>query len=216
MLGYFRRNIAEYLRQNVVAYFFITLILVIGVVIGAFAVKILPEDQKAELINYLSVLFQRLNSPNMLLGSEGYAIFISQIISNCKIIILMWLLGFTIVGIPFVLFIIFTRGFVIGFTVGFLVDEYVARGLGFALATVLPHNFFSVPAILVTGVSATSFSLMLLRRRHQGKSHLLYESIAYTVICLIMLGAMFVSAGVEAYISPVFMKFFAGLLITTP
>jgi stage II sporulation protein M len=124
----------------------------------------------------------------------------------------MWLLGFTIVGVPFVLFILFTRGFIIGFTVGFLVNEYIMKGLLFALASVLPHNFFAIPAILVTGVSATTFSLMLVRRKLHGKTNLLYVSVAYSVLCMGMLLLMMVAALIEVYISPVFMKLIAGLL----
>jgi stage II sporulation protein M len=213
MLGYFRQNMVDYLRANVVSYFFITLILIIGVVVGAFAVKTLPEDQKSELVNYLSVLFQQLNTTNGYQPADSYSVFSALVINNIKTIGLIWLLGFTIIGIPFVLFIVFTRGFVIGFTVGFLVDEYIAKGLIFALASVLPHNFIAIPALLVTGVSATSFSFALVKRRMKVKTNLLYESIAYSTICFLMLVLMIVAAGVEAYVSPVFMKLVAGLLI---
>ncbi|MCX7780242.1 MAG: stage II sporulation protein M [Negativicutes bacterium] len=214
MLGCFRQNAAEYLRANIVSYFFIILILVIGVVVGAFAVKTLPEEQKSELINYLSILFHRLNSPAGYNPGDTHALFTTLVLNNLKTIGLIWLLGFTIVGIPFVLFIVFTRGFVIGFTVGFLVDEYVARGLLFALASVLPHNFFAIPALLIAGVSAISFSLMLMKRKSQGKNNLLYNSIGYTAICFTMLLLLIVSAAIEAYVSPVFMKLVAGLLVT--
>ncbi|MBC8016461.1 MAG: stage II sporulation protein M, partial [Sporomusaceae bacterium] len=118
-----------------------------------------------------------------------------------------------IVGIPFVLFILFTRGFIIGFTVGFLVNEYVMRGLLFALASVLPHNFFAIPAILITGVSATKFSLMLVRRKKQGKINLWYEAAGYSLLCALMLAVMLFAALLEVYISPVFMKLVATLLI---
>lgn len=212
MLGFFRQNIIDYLRANIVSYFFITLILIIGVVIGALAIKTLPEDQKGELVNYLSVLFHRLNTPNGYSPTDSHSIFLSLVLNNIKTAGLMWLLGFTIVGIPFVLFIIFTRGFVIGFTVGFLVDEYVAKGLMFALASVLPHNFIAVPALLIIGVSATSFSFALVRRRMRGKSNLLYESVGYTTVCFSMLLLLVLAAAIEAYVSPVFMKLVAGLL----
>ena len=213
MLGFFRQNITDYLRAHVVSYFFITLILVIGVVIGALAIKTLPEDQKNELVNYLSVLFLRLNSPTGYSPADSVSLFSSLVITNLKTVGLMWLLGFTIVGIPVILFIVFTRGFVIGFTVGFLIDEYVAKGLIFALAAVLPHNLIAMPALLITGVSATSFSLAIARRRMKGRSNLLYETIGYTGICFAMLILLVLSAAIEAYVSPVFMKLVAGFFI---
>ncbi|MDR7865313.1 MAG: stage II sporulation protein M [Sporomusaceae bacterium] len=211
MLGNFRQNMNEYFRANIVAYFFMTLIFVIGVAVGALAVKTLPEDQKLELIGYLKIFFQGLvQGPGAV---DTPALFSTVALSGVKTIGLIWLLGFTVVGIPFVLFIVFTRGFVIGFTVGFLVNEYIMKGLAFALASVLPHNFFAVPALLVAGVAATSFSLLLVRRRQRAKVNLLYESVGYTVLCLLMLALMLAAAVIEVYISPVFMKLVAGLLL---
>lgn len=210
MLKFLRQNVIEHLRANVVAYFFIILIFVIGIVIGAMAVKTLPEDQKMELVNYLKAFFQGLIKGQDLGDSS---MLWTVMFSSIKTVGLMWLLGFTIVGIPFVLFIVFIRGFVIGFTVGFLVNEYVMRGIVFALAAVLPHNFFAIPAVIVTGVTATSFSLMLVRHRTRGKTNLLYRSVGYSIICFSMLLIMLIGALVEVYISPVFMKNIVGLLM---
>ena len=212
MLGYFRQNVGGYFKANIVAYFFMILIFVIGVVVGALAVKTLPDEQKTELISYLHIFFTGLTQ-----GSEkitaGSNLISSVMFDNAKTIVLMWILGFTIIGIPFVLFILFTRGFIIGFTVGFLVNEYVMRGLLFAFASVLPHNFFAIPAVLVMGVSATKFSLLLLRRKTYGKINLWYEAAGYSVLCLAMLVVMLFAALLEIYISPVFMQIVAGLLI---
>jgi stage II sporulation protein M len=212
MLGYFRQNISEYLKINIVAYFFMILIFVIGVVVGALAIRALPDEQKLELINYLHIFFAGLTQGTES-GTAAGSMITSVMFSNAKTIILMWILGFTIVGIPFVLFILFTRGFIIGFTVGFLVNEYVMRGLLFALASVLPHNFFAIPAVLVMGVSAMKFSLLLLRRKTYGKINLWYEALRYSVICMLMLVVMLIAALLEVYISPVFMKLVATLLI---
>jgi stage II sporulation protein M len=211
MFGQFRQSIYEYLRANIVAYFFIILIFIIGVVIGALAVKTLPEEQKLELIGYLKIFFQGLVEGAG--SADNPELLSSVLLSNAKTIALMWLLGFTVVGIPFVLFLVFTRGFVIGFTVGFLVNEYVFKGLLFALASVLPHNFFAVPALLITGVSATTFSMMLVRRKVRGKVNLFYESIGYTVLCMLMMVLMVIASVTEVYISPVFMKLIAGIFI---
>lgn len=211
MLGYLRQNFGMYLKANIVAYFFMILIFVIGIVVGALAVKILPDEQKSELINYLRIFFTGLAQGTENVASSETMIGIVMF-NNAKTVVLMWILGFTIVGIPFVLFILFTRGFIIGFTVGFLVNEYVMKGLLFAFASVLPHNLFAVPAILVLSVSATTFSLMLLRRKTYGKVNIWYEAVRYSIVCMIILAIMLFAALLEVYISPVFMKLAASLL----
>lgn len=210
MLSYFRHNFFNYIKANIAAYFFVALIFIIGAIVGALAAKTLPEDQKKELISYLQIFFQGLSNSG--LGNSAN-VFTNVILNNMKTIALIWVLGFTIVGIPFVLFIIFTRGFVIGFTVGFLVNEYVFKGLLFAFVSILPHNFLAIPAILIVGVSAVSFSLLLLKRKSRAKTNLLYESLGYTALCMGMLVVMGLASLVEVYISPVFMKMIAGLFL---
>ncbi|MEG6585655.1 stage II sporulation protein M [Dendrosporobacter sp. 1207_IL3150] len=212
MLGYFRQGLGDYLKSNIVAYFFIILIFIVGIVVGALAVKTLPDEQKTELISYLRILFNGLTK-----GTDGVGDISNMlgtvIINNVKTIVLMFILGFTVIGIPFVLFMVFTRGFIIGFTVGFLVNEYVMKGLLFALASVLPHNFLAVPAIVITGVSAIAFSLKLIRRKTNGRSNIFSESLIYTGICITMMVVMVIAAVIEVYVSPVFMKLVAGILL---
>jgi len=212
MLAYFRQRISGYFKANIVAYFFIILIFIIGVVVGALAVKTLPDEQKIQLIGYLHIFFTGLTQEGGL-NTTSENMITSVMFTNGKTILLMWILGFTIVGIPFVLLILFIRGFIIGFTVGFLVNEYVMRGLLFALASVLPHNFFAIPAILVMGVSATRFSLMLVRRKTYSNINLWYEAAGYSIISIAMLVVVLFAALLEVYISPVFMKLVATLLV---
>jgi len=212
MLAYFRQRINGYLKANIVTYFFIILIFIIGVVVGALAVRTLPDEQKSQLIGYLHIFFTGLTQEGRI-SITGENIITSVMFTNGKTILLMWILGFTIVGIPFVLFILFTRGFIIGFTVGFLVNEYVMRGLLFAFASVLPHNFFAIPAILIMGVSATKFSLMLVRRKTYNKINLWYEAAGYSIISMAALIMVLFAALLEVYISPVFMKLVATLFV---
>ena len=112
MLKLLRKNAVEYIRANIVAYFFMILIFIIGIVIGAMAVKRLPDEQKSELIGYLQVFFQGLTGQQEGI-SDTHSLLTSVMFNNIKMIGIMWLLGFTIVGIPFVLFLVCLRGFII-------------------------------------------------------------------------------------------------------
>ncbi|MDU2065567.1 MAG: stage II sporulation protein M [Sporomusaceae bacterium] len=210
MLKSLQYSIRMFLRNHIVAFFFMVLFFSVGIVVGALAVKVLPDEQKIELAGYLHLFFSGLSQ-----GTEvnKLELFGSALWNQSKVVLFMWILGFTIVGIPFVIFLVFTRGFIIGFTVGFLVNEYVMRGLLFAFAAVIPHSIFSVPAVLVAGVAAASFSWMLLKRRGKGKRGIVAEAVSYSFICFVMLCLMITAAAVEVYISPVFMKLAAGFLV---
>lgn len=206
MLGSLRQNAIAYFRVNLVLYFFIILLFLIGVVLGALAVKTLAEEQKAELITYLKVFIQGLqNSQDIGVGSGE--LVKQAVLNNIKAVILIWLLGLTVIGVPVILFVVFTRGFVIGFTVGFLANEYVLRGILFAAASVIPHNIFIVPAIMVIAVSGVSFSLLIVKNKlRPHRLNLAYECMAYTSVAVLMLCIVIIGGLVEGYVTPVFMK----------
>lgn len=202
MQWYMKHQATMHIKRNIATYFFVVLIFMIGIVLGAAAVRILPEEQKAELIGYLGGFLQNLHSGS---HRDFYALWSTALLNHAKAIVLIWLLGFTIIGIPFVLCIVFVRGFIIGFTVGFLISEYVMKGLVFALTAVVPHNLLAIPALIITAVCAVKFSLQLVKRKKQTTT-LLADSLWYSVICLLMLTAALTAGLVEVYISPVFMK----------
>ncbi|MDL2280875.1 stage II sporulation protein M [Selenomonadales bacterium OttesenSCG-928-I06] len=205
MLIFLRKQFITYIRANVVSYFFIILIFVIGIALGSLAAKALPGEQKIELINYLNVFFEGLisNDKNLI---DTQSAFWSVLLNNVKTLGLIFILGFTIIGMPFILFIILMRGFIIGFTVGFLVNEFVFKGLLFAALAVLPHNFLLVPVFLATAVSAITFSLMLLKQRGNLQKGLLYNASVYSLFFLCSLLVTIVASLIEVYISPSLMK----------
>lgn len=120
----------------------------------------------------------------------------------------LFLLGLTIIGSPFVLIIIFTRGFVLGFTINFLLQEKAWRGGVLALLSVLPPNLLSFPAYFLGAVMAINFSLYLIRgqsHRNIKMSQCFFEYIfAMFGLCVLLLG----SALIEGYFSPIFMGMF--------
>ena len=210
MLGLLRHSIWGHLKTQKKKNNFLILIFLIGVVAGAFAVKTLPDEQKAELISYLRLFFQGLSTSSDTVRSPD--LLYSALYNNAKTIGIIWLLGFTVIGVLIFLFIIFTRGFVIGFTVGFLVNEYLVRGLAFALVSTLPHNFFAVPSLLLTGVAAISFSIHIIKVKKKQMAFL-PRTIHYTLLCTCTLLVMLVAGIIEVMISPVFMKMVAAFLM---
>ncbi|MFP3381015.1 stage II sporulation protein M, partial [Bacillus sp. SIMBA_069] len=76
-----------------------------------------------------------------------------------KTVAIMWVLGLSIIGLPMILLMLFLKGVVVGFTVGFLVNQLQWQGVTFAMMGILPQNLLVVPALFIVGVSGISFSL---------------------------------------------------------
>lgn len=96
-----------------------------------------------------------------------------------------------------------------GFTVGFLVNEFGLKGFLFSIFALLPQNIFIVPGIISISSIGISYSLNRVKGRknrvlykYSLTSFLNYSSIIFLFCILIVVGSL-----VEAYISPLFMKF---------
>lgn len=196
-------GLAEHVRQRWLAYAIACLVFVIGTVSGAVTIKAVTFHQKQDLISYINTYFQ-----TMMVGKLEAATWQSVVWMNFQTVILMWLCGLIVFGVPVLIGLIFARGFVIGFSVGFLVDELGIKGLLFALASIIPHNLITVPALVGLGALGISFSFsvifggkqrMALRR---GTSPALQYSINTLLFFLLMAAASLV----EVFITPVFIK----------
>ena len=61
MYNKFRYVFLEHLKKNIAKYFFSILVLLVGIVIGAMAMKFLPELQRNELAGYLNLYLSSLS-----------------------------------------------------------------------------------------------------------------------------------------------------------
>lgn len=191
-------------------YFLIFAFLSTGIAAGAFTVRALDDIQKQSLINYMHGFFQILTSTNI----DGLKVFKQSVINNIQTIILMWILGITIIGIPLILLITCIRGFILGFTVGFLLNNLGWKGFFFTSLAILPQNLIMIPCLLEIGVISISFSLMLIKNRMAKKwtNNFWQKFLSYTTIIGILFGISICGSLIEAYIVPVFLKLISSYL----
>lgn len=124
-----------------------------------------------------------------------------------KTVGIMWVLGLSIIGLPMILLLLFLKGVVIGFTVGFLVNQLQWQGVTFALMGVLPQNLLVVPALMIVGVSGISFSLRLIRTRLLSKRDVIMPHfMGYSLLVLAMLAVLTIAAMFETFVSPKLMQ----------
>ena len=204
------RHVEDYLQENLAVYFFVTLLFIIGIAFGALAVKALNDGQKAEILGYLQVFLQGIDGT--LAGTE--ALLQQSVLTNLKTLGLVWFFGLLVLGLPVVLVILFTKGFALGFTVGFLVYELGWKGVLFSFASVLPANLFFVPALFIMTVAAVSFASVVVKGRLLRQGGALYPQIfRYAVLAIGAGGVSLLGSLVEVYISPVFMALVSRLIV---
>jgi stage II sporulation protein M len=175
-----------------------------GIIFGAVIVNSLPLSQRQELFGFLQYFFNNLGSQGI---PEPTAHFQQAFGHYAKTVGILWVLGLSIIGLPMILLLLFLKGVVVGFTVGFLVNQLQWHGVTLALAGVLPQNLLVVPALFIVGVSGISFSLRLIKTRLLSKRDvILPHFVGYTVLVVAMLAVLTVAALFETFVSPRLMQ----------
>jgi stage II sporulation protein M len=200
----FKAYATRYLQEHARLYIFTIVLLFMGILFGAIVVNALAVDQKIELYHQLQGFISAVND-NQLANSA--VVTWDSVARNLKTVGLIWILGLSIIGLPLIVVLVFFKGFMIGFTVGFLVEQFAGKGLLFAILAVFPPNLIAVPALLVASVAGIAFSLMLVRSRFSQRNLPVYHSfLSYSALILGVALVLTVSSFVEGYVSPVLMK----------
>ena len=102
--------------------------------------------------------------------------------------------------------LVFFKGFLLGFTVGFLVSEFSFKGILMALAAVFPQNLIIIPIYILSSVMAIYLSIEIFKY-YRGKSAIKLEDLAiYTVEMAILAGILLLASLVETYLSPLLLR----------
>ncbi|MDU0154179.1 stage II sporulation protein M [Bacillus cabrialesii] len=195
-----------HVKDHLSLYIFVSVLFFMGVIFGAIIVNSMTISQKEDLYYYLSQFFGQLSDGKQASASDMFG---QSIFHNAKYLGLMWILGISVIGMPIIFIMIFLKGIVVGFTVGFLVNQMGISGFFLSFVSVLPQNVLLIPAYLIMGTCAIAFSLKLIRQLFVKRS--LHDAPIqwfgrYAFVLLVILFLALISSLFEAYLSPVLME----------
>jgi stage II sporulation protein M len=198
----------KHINNNFLLYFLLVLFLMIGISAGAITVSVIDNSQKQEMISFLNSFFKILNQNNV----DSFILLKHSLLNNVQTLFFIWLLGIIVIGVPLVMGIVMLRGFIIGFTVGFLVNELGFKGFVFSILAILPQNIFVIPGIIIISAISISFSLKTIKNKINRKNRYNFtaELIRYSLITVSLSILLILGSLIEAYITPVFMKLILG------
>ncbi|MFF2482088.1 stage II sporulation protein M [Paenibacillus sp. NPDC058071] len=197
-------------RNHYTLYIFVAVLFVVGAVFGGLMVNALTLEQQQNLAADMNQYIQLMS--NGIAVDEAHS-FWDRFLFHGKWLLLLWLLGITVVGLPFVLALDFLKGALVGFSIGTLINQYAWKGLLFSLVSVAPHNLIVVPAIMATSVAAITFSAYVIKNRLiLQRGTLAPQLAAFTSTAVLMLFVLAGAALLEAYLSPALMQWLAPML----
>lgn len=198
-----RRNI----KSNKNIYVFLFIFGLIGLICGSFLAIILDKEDSKLVTEYLNNFFNNISS-----GSLNYKYsFINSLISNLGSDLFIWLLGISIIGIPLILIIYFSKTFILGFSVSSIIINYKSKGVLLALSYIFPHMIFNIFIIAFISMYALSLSFKLFNvfLKKESFNFKLYRNRYFLVLIYSLIGFI-LSSLFEVFISPIFLKFILG------
>lgn len=188
---------------NLRYYIIVIIILIIGIACGVIFINNINEEQKVEISKYINDFISSLKNNYEINKIE---LLRNSLIKNFKLVLGMWFIGSTVVGLPIVLGIVLYRGFCIGYTISSAITILGAqKGIIFALSSILLQNIIIIPALLVLAVSGIKLykSIMKDKRRENIK----LEIIRHTLVSIIGLLFLLLASLIETYISTGILNF---------
>ncbi|MFD1018569.1 stage II sporulation protein M [Thalassobacillus hwangdonensis] len=191
-----KNHVAAYMN----IYVFISVLFLIGIIFGAVIVNSMNVIQKQDLYFYLNQFFKQTTDGTSIAMP---ALFWDSLFYHLKYMLLIFILGISVIGMPIITVLLFIKGLVVGFSVGFLVNQMGWYGFLISSVSIAPQNLLIIPIYLIAGAIAMIFSIALFRQLFSKRMHqpVMRLFVQYGTIFLLLFACLIVAAFIEAFIA---------------
>ena len=139
--------------------------------------------------------------------------FKNAILNNIGFILLIWLLGISVIGIPIIIFLFFSKVFTLGFSISSIIFNYKLKGTLLSLFYVFPHHIINIYIYIVLIAYAISLSLKIIDsiiKRKIIDFKLVMNK--YLYVLLISFIVIIITTLLEVFMVPSLMKFIMSVI----
>ncbi len=189
---------------------FIISILVLGVITGSIFIHIVDFNDKEMVINKITSFITDINSSNI----NAIVSLKNSILTNYTYVFMIWILGMTIIGLPFNIFLVYLKGFVIGFSLSSFIVLYKFKGIILAIIYLLFGQLLNIFVIIVLSIYSIMFTSKLLKQIFKDRSNSILRFMKkYTLILIITIIVTLISSLLESFLLPTIIKLIIKLYI---
>lgn len=172
-----RRNYKESLNTEFyllkeVGYIFLLTIFFVGIICGSFCMK---KISKSDLEEYKISIEEALNVENLNLKELNN----SNLFETLKTILVFWIVGMSIVGMPILLVYVGYKGFSLGYTIMTIIK---ILGVTDGNKYVFQNMFLKNVIIVFTMIFLANYSIKIFRNFFKDKENIKIDAIKYTLI----------------------------------
>lgn len=186
---------------------FLLIISIVGIVTGSFFMIILSSDDKLIITDSLK---QFINSISKITTIDYFK---SNFILNSLYLVILWLLGISVIGLPIVIMIIFFKSFVISLTFSSFIINFKFKGFLYGLIYNFPHSILNLLVYIYLGIYSIKLSLAIISSIIQ-KKNINFKNIMnrYIKIFLFSILIVILTTLYETFIMPLLLKYLLNVL----
>lgn len=192
-----KQTFINYVKTNSKEYILVALLFLIGIFLGVMIINNSNTANIEETGQYIKDFIEKFKITEDI---NKLSLTTESIKNDIILTIILWLAGTTVIGMPVVLIVIAFRGVCLGYTISAITYTLgTGKGILFSLITLCLQNILFIPALLTLGVSSIKLYKSIIQDRR--KENIKIEIVRHTIISIIMMGVLIVSAIVENFIS---------------
>ena len=191
------------IKINKKIFVFLFVLMLMGIIAGSIFTTILNSSDKELVINHLNEFIDNINNNRL----DYLFALKNNLITNISYVILIWLLGISVIGLPIIIIMFFTKCFILGFSVGAILTTFKLKGILVSLVYVFPGQVISLLFLLLLMMYSMSFTFKLIYAILKKKSidfKLIMNK--YFKILLIVLGVIILMSLYDTYLMPRLIK----------
>ncbi len=140
-------------------FFFFATLFVIAIIISAIFFTILNSNDKMLVNEYLNEFITSIKNKQL----NYIDIFKNSFFNNFCVIVGIWLLGISVIGLPLIIFIFFVKSFILGFATASLIFTFKMKGSLLAFIYIFPHQLINILILYIISMYATFFSIKIIK-----------------------------------------------------
>ena len=197
------------IKVNKKTLLFFTILLIIGIIAGSIFMAILSETDKKLVTDYFNNYISNIEN-NKLNYLESIK---NGLFNNLLYIIIIWILGISIIGIPIVTIMFFIKSFTLGFSIASIVFNYKLKGCLLNFINIFPHQMIYFLIYMLITTYSIFFSLKMINSIIN-KKNMDFKIIMnkYVKILLISVIAITIGIIIETFITPLLIKIIIPLI----
>lgn len=197
------------IKVNKKTLLFFTILLIIGIIAGSIFMAILSETDKKLVTDYFNNYISNIEN-NKLNYLESIK---NGLFNNLLYIIIIWILGISIIGIPIVTIMFFIKSFTLGFSIASIVFNYKLKGCLLNFINIFPNQMIYFLIYMLITTYSIFFSLKMINSIIN-KKNMDFKIMMNKYVKILIISVIAITIGIiiETFITPLLIKIIIPLI----